>query len=165
ASTRATAEVSTPSSRSARTRRSPRKPFEIAPKKVTGRPSRARPTATLKGEPPMRASSAMPVAVSATANTSISASPQTTTLPMAGGPSDTAAEAMLRLVAELRWRHSLDLAKAPVEVGDIVEAHLVADARDLAVGFHQQLAGAVDAHEVDEVGEGVAGGAAEKARE
>ena len=36
---------------------------------------------------------------------------------------------------------------------------------DAAVGFHQQLAGAVDAHPVDEVGEVVAGGAAEEARE
>ena len=57
--------------------RSPRNPREIEARKPTGCASRARPTAVLKGEPPTRASSAVPVGVSAIANTSIKASPQT----------------------------------------------------------------------------------------
>jgi len=77
ASGRCTAEVSTPSAASARISRSPRKPLETAAKNATGCASRARPTAALNGEPPMRASSATPVGVSPSANTSINASPQT----------------------------------------------------------------------------------------
>jgi len=70
---------------------------------------------------------------------------------------------MTGLAAELARRHSLDLEEAAVEVGDIVEADLVADVRHLSVGLHQQLAGTVDADAVDEVGEGVSGRTAEEA--
>src|SRR5450755_3433674 len=76
-----------------------------------------------------------------------------------------ATEAVAGLQAKLRRRHALDLAEAPVEVGDVVKPHLVADQRHLPIGFHQQLAGAVDANQVDEVGEGVARRAAKEARE
>ena len=69
-----------PRPRSARISRSPRKPRDTAAKKATGCPSRASPTAVLNGEPPTRASSVMPAAVSPAANTSINASPQTTNI-------------------------------------------------------------------------------------
>src|SRR5256885_10099272 len=74
-------------------------------------------------------------------------------------------EAAVRLAAELRGRHALDLQEAPVEVGHVVEAHLVADVGDEAVGLHEQVACAVDAYPADEVGEAVARGPAEKAAE
>src|SRR5256885_9962506 len=77
----------------------------------------------------------------------------------------TRAEAAVRLAAELRGRHALDLQEAPVEVGHVVEAHLVADVGDEAVGLHEQVACAVDAYPADEVGEAVARGPAEKAAE
>ena len=72
---------------------------------------------------------------------------------------------MIRLTAEPAWRHALDLKKPAIEVGNIVEADFKADVRYLLVGLHQQLAGMVDADAIDEVGEGVSGGAAENARE
>lgn len=75
------------------------------------------------------------------------------------------AETHGRLPAEIRRRHALDLEEAAVEVGHVVEAHLVADRRHVAVGVHQELAGLADAHAVDEVGERVARRATEEARE
>src|SRR3990167_9410989 len=59
-----------------------------------------------------------------------------------------AAEAVERLLAELARRHALGFEEAAVEVGDVVEANLVADVGDLLVAVHQQLAGAADAHAV-----------------
>ena len=75
------------------------------------------------------------------------------------------AESRGRLAPEVGRGHALDLEEAAVEGGGVVEADLVADRRHVAVGVHQQLAGLADAHAVDEVGEGVAGGAPEEARE
>src|SRR5215470_7065376 len=70
-----------------------------------------------------------------------------------------------RLAPELTRRHALDLQEAAVEVGDVVEAHVVADVGDVAVRLHQQQARAADTQAVHEVDEVVSGRAAEKARE
>ena len=71
-------------------------------------------------------------------------------------------EAGVDLAAELTGRHAPDFEKAAV---DVVEVNLIVYVRDEAVGLHQQLAGAVDAHLVDEIGEGIAGSTPEEARE
>lgn len=42
-----------------------------------------------------------------------------------------------RLAPEFARRHALDLQEAPVEVGDVVEADVVADVGDVVVGLHQ----------------------------
>src|SRR5262245_31783355 len=52
------------------------------------------------------------------------------------------------LTPELARRHALDLQEAAVEVGDVVEAHVVADVGDVAVRLHQQQARAADAQAV-----------------
>src|SRR6185369_9847516 len=74
-------------------------------------------------------------------------------------------EAAVHMAPELTGCHALDVEEAPVEARDVVEADFVADLGDVAVRLHQQLAGAVDAHLVHEIGEGVAGGAPKETRE
>src|ERR1700710_947630 len=80
AALRCTASSDTPSARNASTRRAPSSPLETPPRNATLWPMRASPNATFSGEPPMRASSAMPVGVVAPVNTSIRASPATTNM-------------------------------------------------------------------------------------
>src|SRR5207342_867797 len=67
--------------------------------------------------------------------------------------------------AKLARRHAFDLQEAPVEVRDVVEAHVVADAGDVAVRLHQQQTRAADAYAIHEVDEVVPGSAPEEARE
>src|SRR6218665_3473518 len=74
-------------------------------------------------------------------------------------------EAACALLAVFAGRHALDVQETAIEIGHVVEPHVVGDAGDVVVRLHQQLAGAVHAHQVHEVGEAVAGGAAKKARE
>src|SRR5258708_38717486 len=74
-------------------------------------------------------------------------------------------EAAVGMAPELAWRHTFDFQEAPVEIGDIVEANVVADMRDVSVRLHQQQTGPADPHAIDEVDEIVSRGSPEETRE
>jgi len=65
----------------------------------------------------------------------------------------------------LARRHTLAFEKVAIEVRDIVETDVIADAADLTLRMEQQLAGLADAQLRDEVGEGGARDSAELSRE
>ena len=65
----------------------------------------------------------------------------------------------------LPWRHTLALEKVAIEVRDVVETDVIADAADLAVRMEQQLASLADAQLRHEGSESGAGDSAELPRE
>ena len=78
-------------------------------------------------------------------------------------PPGSGAEVAVGVPPELAGCHPLDPQEPAVEIGDVVEAQVVADVRDVPVRLHQQQAGAADGRAVDEVDEIVAGRAPEEA--
>ena len=59
------------------------------------------------------------------------------------------------LTPKLLGRHSFDLKKSPIKIGNIVKSYVVTHVSDVAVSLHQELTSPVDSEPIHEISKGI----------